>query len=657
MKTTTALFSWVSLLLSMASCSGQSSTEATQAVGGAASGGGQSAAGAASNGGSGTGGGTSLGSSLAFGGGMGVGGNSLGGPNGSAGSKANATGGMPTTGGTTGVPSAGGQSSVGGSGTGGSTASTGTVAPEVGLYRTFELTLDNPKSYANKFVDVDLRASYTSPSGKVTDFIGFFDGDGKGGGNKSTGTKWKLRFMPNELGVWNYQWSWSDGTAGGKGTFASVPTGAGKGILRPYKDNPRWFAYNGTDPVYLKSYYETGHGSISQPLDWVTSNVYQTLLDNGYNHLQVNWLLPLCCETQYYGDGPAQATKSIRLYQEGMASSTMQFNVWKMMEDHVRWLNDRNVGLHMFLGFDGGRNDGPDWTKLSDQEKDFYVRYVVARLAPYANIAGWNFVWEVDGSRTTHELGWARLVQKHDVFNHLRTYEDETPKNNEYARPEYTFAAIENHLIFSSNKDTDRPYWKSAWTHHEASLAGYVAGKPVYMSEGNALWRRYWAAKTGATQDDLRQSAWATVTAAASFCWNGHASEDNLMLKGPEGLPFFGDDNLYKASAKAIDILTSVMTKDVVFSRMTPQDALLSSHDKQKVWSLAEPGQQYLVFSIGGAPFSLSLTNGNYTNNRWVDTKTGTTKTQSSIQLTSPQSVAFTPPDTKTDWVLLLRGT
>ena len=75
------------------------------------------------------------------------------------------------------------------------------------------------------------------------------------------------------------------------------------------------------------------------------------------------------------------------------------------------------------------------------------------------------------------------------------------------------------------------------------------------MIEGNALWRRYWQKRSGATQDDLCQAAWACITAGASFNWCGHAGEDSLVAFGPEGLPFYGDDNVYAASALEIDIL------------------------------------------------------------------------------------------------------
>ena len=543
----------------------------------------------------------------------------------------------------------------------------------VPLYRVFETEVPNTQSYANKFSDVELKVRYTSPSGKRVDFWGFYNGNGDGEGDATTGNLWKIRFMPGELGQWQYHWMWSDGTEGGTGVFICVAEGAGKGVLQPYKDNPHWFAYNGTEPVWLKSYYETGHGSIAQDFEWITANVYQPLVDRGYNHLQVNWLLSLCCFGQYYQDGPQPLTQDLELYQSGSASSTMRLDVWQMMERHLGWLNDRNVGVHMFLGFDGSRNGGPAWQKLSDTQKEFYVKYVVARIAPFANIAGWNFVWEVGGDRESHELGLARLLEKYDIFHHLRTYEDEMPREHEYQRPEYTFAAIENHRIVAPDRALDMIYWKTPWTHHQACLLGYVPGKPVYMSEGNALWRRYWHDRSGADQDDLRRAAWGCVTAGASFCWNGHAKEYELYVYGPEGMPFHGDDNPYTASAKYIDILSQVMTDEVEFSRMTPQDFALTDHDPLRVWCLAESGHQYLVFSSHGNPFTLHLTSGHYRRNVWIDTKTGIQKPAPDIQVSASEvtstlspiapdrrrigtkAIAWNPPNTSTDWVLLVR--
>jgi len=530
------------------------------------------------------------------------------------------------------------------------------AAKSVSLYRIFELRLENDQAYANKFADVDLTATFQSPSGESTRFMGFFDGNGDGTGDATHGTVLKIRFMPAETGEWTYEYQWSDGTPGGKGTFTATEEGAGKGILKAYEGNPRWLAYNGTEPVWLKSYYETGHGSIAQDFDWIVDNVYQPLIDHGYNHVQVNWLLSLCCFGQYYLDGPEPETQDLLLYQEGKASSTMNLDTWRRMEKHLGWFNDRDVGVHMFLGFDGARNESVDWTKLSDEEKDFYVRYVVARLAPFASIAGWNFVWEVDGTDEERELQLARLLMKYDVFEHLRAYEDEFPRENVYEYPEYTFAAVENHGLFAADKKDERIYWRSAFSHHMACLLGYK-GKPVYMSEGNALWRRFWHPMVGANQEDLRRAAWACVTAGASFNWNGHAKEYELYAGGPEGLPF-NDENPFRLSEGYIQILTDIMNKEVVFQDMNPADALLSRHQVLDVYALAEPGSQYLVFSMDGKPFDLALEPGVYEAVTWIDSKTG--ERQSFGQITIPAEgeavpFEFDPPSTDTDWVLVVK--
>lgn len=524
----------------------------------------------------------------------------------------------------------------------------------VGLYRLFEASVVNNKPYKNKFTDVELLVQYQAPSGRLVNFRGFFDGDGKGAGNFKTGNVWKIRFMPDEVGTWQYVYRWSDGTKGGKGSFECTEEDAGKGILHAYDKNPHWFAYNGTEPVWLKSYYETGHGSIGQDFDWIVENVYSKFLEHGYNHLQVNWLLSLCCFGQYYLDGPEPETLNLALYEEGKPSSTMRLDVWQRMEQHMGWLNQHNINVHMFLGVDGSRNDGPAWEKLSPEEKDFYVRYMVARLAPYANLAGWNFVWEVNGGREDHELGFARLVDQYDVFDHLRTYEDEFPRENYYHLPVYTFAAVENHKIAAPDKDMERPLWRDAWTHHMACLLGYEE-KPVFMSEGNALWRRFWHERVGATQDDLRRAAWGCATAGASFTWNGHEKEYELYAGGPSGLPF-NEQNPFKASERYVNILTQVMQEEVEFYKMEPHDELLAEHQVLRVYVLAEPGRQYLVFAPDGEHFALRLEEGEYNRNIWIDTITGKKVSAPSVRGKGENSpVAFKAPNKKTDWVLLLR--
>jgi hypothetical protein len=174
------------------------------------------------------------------------------------------------------------------------------------------------------------------------------------------------------------------------------------------------------------------------------------------------------------------------------------------------------------------------------------------------------------------------------------------------------------------------------------------------MSEGNALWRRYWHERSGADQDDLRRSAWACATAGASFTWNGHASEYGLVAGGPEGLPF-NDENEFIRSERYVSILTETMQNGLDFHRMKPDDTLLSDCEALRVFALADTGSQYLVFAMDGEPFTLQLDNGRYSGAYWLNTENGEKKVFEDIgQLNNIEKYRFAPPNKTTDWALII---
>jgi len=74
------------------------------------------------------------------------------------------------------------------------------------------------------------------------------------------------------------------------------------------------------------------------------------------------------------------------------------------------------------------------------------------------------------------------------------------------------------------------------------------------------------------------------------------------------------------------------------------------------VWCLAEPGAQYLVFSTSGLPFTLTLAPGQYVDNAWIDVESGDEKAIEPIAPSDQVAQPFTPPDTTTDWALVLRA-
>ena len=53
----------------------------------------------------------------------------------------------------------------------------------------------------NPFLDYRLVVKFTGPNGQTYDIPGFYDGDGEGG---SSGDVWRVRFAPDEGGLWSY---------------------------------------------------------------------------------------------------------------------------------------------------------------------------------------------------------------------------------------------------------------------------------------------------------------------------------------------------------------------------------------------------------------------------------------------------------------------
>lgn len=523
---------------------------------------------------------------------------------------------------------------------------------QVPLYRLLERSVTNDTRYANKFTDVALDVEYISPSGRTILFPGFYDGDGAGG---QDGNVWKIRFMPDEAGTWRYTYAWSDGTRGDSGTFTAVAAGSGRGVLKAYRANSRWFAYNGTQPVFLRSYHIGAAGFVGLPLGWAVANVYAKLIGRGYNHVMLK-ALPIGWTDEKPADAPGDHLAR-PLWRD--TPRTQDLQVWKRFEDHMKWLNARDIGVHFFMGFDPKSAGGADasfalqrWTALGGDDQELYVRYVVARLAAFANVAGWNYTWETDGK--TGERRLMELLARFDPWKHLATYHDEAPAANGYGDARYSFAGIENHGYFGNVRGA--PALDSA-SHYLATIDAY-RGKPVYMVEGNGLWRGCWA--KDAAESSITRAAWAVTLAGGSFNWQDASG----CFKGP-----IGDMFSWPAAnpvANRLDVLYAALTRDVAFERMAPRNDLLSGCPSNfnrsgtvpvsPCYALAEPGAQYLVYKENGGSFGLNLAMGNYAAT-WIDTRSGARQpANGSGAQGAGAAVQFVTPDTATDWVLLLKS-
>ena len=228
------------------------------------------------------------------------------------------------------------------------------TAVKVPMYRLFEATIENNRTRVdNKFSGVWLNTSFMAPSTNVTNFWGFYDG----------GSTWR---MPSVEGEYSDTWAFSDGSLSGSGTFQCVAEGASPGVLRPLKDNPHWFSYNGMSPVFLKRYYNKAGGAQRQEASWFEEKFYAKLAKLGYNHHMASGFLPVLpltalCDGAPFSDADAPTPINHTIYTEPASPQTsMSLDVWGTLEGHLRLLNKYDMSVQFFQGFNAQGPHGGD---------------------------------------------------------------------------------------------------------------------------------------------------------------------------------------------------------------------------------------------------------------------------------------------------------
>jgi hypothetical protein len=272
------------------------------------------------------------------------------------------------------------------------------ASKQSGLYSVWEMQAINPRKYSNpfNFTEIELRATFTAPSGKKVNFFGFYDGDGNGG---QTGDVWKLRFMPDELGTWNYSYMWTDKAPGGSGTFGVIDTGL-PGPLKIATDNPWYFMTSREQPFHARPYGMQDYGPrIGSSSGWEKNSqeyidTLQTkALARGYNMVMAS--------------GPNRF-KEGRSYWWQNQRDIFDVAVWGEYEKVFRFALDNHI---YFFPFDGMAEQSafgmpasrftkyigkliPSFDRPVGRVTPVFKRYMVARYGAFASFMGYSPTWE-----------------------------------------------------------------------------------------------------------------------------------------------------------------------------------------------------------------------------------------------------------------------
>jgi len=303
----------------------------------------------------------------------------------------------------------------------------------------FELSLHGPVS-GNPFLDVTLSAEFAH-RGRVLCPEGFYDGEGV----------YRIRFMPDELGVWTYTTRSNcpalDGITGELTCIEPSPGNHGPvGVWNTFH-----FAYaDGTPyfPIGTTCYAWTHQG------DALEEQTLATLRQSPFNKLR------MCVFPKHY-----VYNENEPMYHAFERTATGEWDYTRFNLGFFRHLEKR-VGDLLALGIEADLilfhpYDRWGYSMMDAATDDRYVRYVVARLAAFRNV-WWSLANEYDfmmeaermeklldagkRKRLKSEADWDhffQLIQARDPYQHLRSIHNGAMLYN-HTLPWVTHASIQN---------------------------------------------------------------------------------------------------------------------------------------------------------------------------------------------------------------------
>jgi hypothetical protein len=484
----------------------------------------------------------------------------------------------------------------------------GSAAPrQVGQWDRFEASVVNRKNYADPYRDVTLNVVYTRPDKSSVKFWGFYDGEGA----------WKLRCMPDQIGDWTYEATFSDRSPGAKGSFRCEASQL-PGMISRDETNPIWFGYRGGKHALVRALH-VGDRLFAE--NWPASERKQ-FLDwtgkQGYNTLSI-------------------ASHFLNRNEPGRGRGWQTPALWPLnsaeyrkMELILDDLASRGIIVFPFAGFFGQNSNYP--SEPADQE--LYIHYTLARLGCY-----WNLMWNTAGPEPNVARRWmsdadvqrlGRLIARLDPYGHLISVHNRTG-DDPYRDADWTTYGI---LQGPKTNDLKRLSAGLLESHHRE--------KPLLAQEtlwsGNVNHIRALGGRDY-TDEELRKNAWVIHMSAAALVFADNAG-------GNSSAGFSGSLNPAEAEQNRHDIVKRVwdVAEQFPFYRLKPRQDLVDAG-----YCLAEPGSQYLIYLPEASAVNVKVEGGSY-RAEWISARGGA-KRQAGGQ--TQDGAGLNPPGDG-DWLLWL---
>lgn len=480
---------------------------------------------------------------------------------------------------------------------------------KVGRWALWETALHARSVPGNPFTGLTVQAQFVSPSGRRYAVEGFYDG----------GDVWRIRFMPDELGIWRWSARSVPAEAGldASGSFRCIPSG----IPGPLKvgTNPLWFTAASGKPVYLTAF-------LLWRVDRLDARTLAETLDFlkrfGFNAIV----------------GP-HLTKDDAAWPR-MADGRMDFNrfnltVWQNLDRVLQQAGARGMYVIPFSIL-GGTNDLPGPPRADQRE--LLLRYWVARWGGYWN-ATFQPVSEYEEGYSSAEMQRiGRKLYELDHGRHLISVHClRAGDASLWHAPWLGYVTVQDKL---SNLDSGKYVWLADLFRQ--------AGKPILCHE--CFWEgNYYQREAGLDEANMRKGIWMAALSGGQITyadevvpprrWQRFEDVDVTFSERGMGVKPLG--RLYGA----VGILARFF-RSISWWKMKPMPQIAPG-----AACLADAGRTYVIYlPKGRGTLDLGGVVGTV-RGRWFNPHTG--RYGSALQLSAGSNVQVTAPS-QSDWVLVL---
>lgn len=314
-------------------------------------------------------------------------------------------------------------------------------------YEKFEVNIELENvNYENPFdpEEIDVYAIFNAPSGKSYRINGFYD-------NYNNASQWKLRFSPNETGIYNYRlfvYNQNKTGASEYESFRAVESGH-KGWIKPSDNNPHYFEYDDGSSYFAIGVYSPWRNDQErfETFAKYDANLF-AIWDIGYGGF-VNGTGIIEEELGKYNQKKLGRIDSLLTILE-------KDNI-KLM--YAIWPHD--LFSETVWAAEWDKNPYKQLIDVADVYKDSLVweyqkkkyRYLIARFAHSRSWGIWELINEMNGTdgwqqgRHEEAYEWVaksdKYFEKHDPYNHPTTASF-SGGFNEYREPLYERNDIPN---------------------------------------------------------------------------------------------------------------------------------------------------------------------------------------------------------------------